>query len=219
MTTGTIRFFDFEALRQTPLAREPFDYVVVPGFVTPQGCEALAETFPRIDGPGNFYLDKLRYGPGFEAFLAAIAAPEFTAACGEKFGIDLGGRARLVSVRAFSGPADGDIHTDSDDKIVTTLIYLNDAWEARGGRLRLLRSANDLDDLVAEVPPFAGTLLAFRRGENSFHGHKRHVGPRRVIQINYLRDPEAARKRRRHWKSISHAFKMMVNRVRGVNRH
>ncbi len=219
MTTGTIRYFDFEALRRTPLTREPFEFVVVPAFLTPEGRKALAESFPRIEGPGNVYLDKLVHGPGFEKFLEAIAAPEFSAACGEKFGVDLLGRARLVSARAFSGPTDGDIHTDHDDKIVTVLLYLNDAWEAEGGRLRLLRSRDNLDDVVAEVPPVAGTMLAFRRSDNSFHGHKRHVGPRRVVQINYLRDPEAARKRRRHWKAVSHAFKMMANRVRGINRH
>ena len=50
----------------------------------------------------------------------------------------------------------------------------------------MLRSATDLEDVVAEVPPLEGTLLAFRRSDNSFHGHKSFVGPRRVIQLNWV---------------------------------
>jgi len=47
--------------------------------------------------------------------------------------------------------------------------------------LRLLRSPTDLDDVILEVPPQQGTLLAFRRSHNSYHGHKQFSGPRRVI--------------------------------------
>ena len=63
---------------------------------------------------------------------------------------------------------------------------MNPEWENSGGRLRLLRSADDLDDVILEVPPAAGTLLAFRRSENSFHGHKPFSGERRVIQFNWV---------------------------------
>jgi hypothetical protein len=219
MSMAAAQIYDLDALRRAPLNRDPFDFVVVPGFLTVEGREAVGRDFPRIERPGNFYLEQLRYGPGFETFLGAMADPAFTVACGEKFGIDLMGRARLVSVRALSGPLDGDIHTDHVDKIVTILIYLNESWEAEGGRLRLLRSPDDLDDVAVEVPPVAGTLIAFRRSDNSYHGHKRHMGPRRVIQINYLRDGDAAQRRQRQWKPVTRAFRVMMNRVRGVNRH
>ena len=67
---------------------------------------------------------------------------------------------------------DGSIHTDSKTKIITVLLYLNEAWDAAGGRLRLLRSGTDLENYVAELPPSNGTLLIFRRSDNSWHGHK-----------------------------------------------
>jgi hypothetical protein len=68
-----------------------------------------------------------------------------------------------------------------------------------GGRLRILRSKVDLDDYAAEVPPAAGTLLAFRRGEKSWHGHATYVGARRVIQLNWLTDMAFVRReQRRH---------------------
>jgi SM-20-related protein len=49
---------------------------------------------------------------------------------------------------------------------------MNPSWENAGGRLRLLRSGTDLDDVILEVPPVEGTLLAFKRSYISWHGHK-----------------------------------------------
>ena len=53
-------------------------------------------------------------------------------------------------------------------------------------RLRLLRGADNLDDYVAEVPPYGGTLLAFKRSDKSWHGHKPISGQRRAIQLNWV---------------------------------
>jgi SM-20-related protein len=36
------------------------------------------------------------------------------------------------------------------------------------------------------VPPDWGTLLAFRRADNSYHGHTPFEGERRSIQINWV---------------------------------
>ena len=71
--------------------------------------------------------------------------------------------------------------------MITVLVYLNTDWSHRGGKLRLLRSATDMEDYVAEVPPVGGTLLAFRRSENSFHGHKPFEGERRIIQLSWVK--------------------------------
>ena len=71
---------------------------------------------------------------------------------------------------------------------------MNSGSDADGGRLRVLRSADDLDDFAAEVPPDAGTLLAFRRSERSWHGHPTFVGVRRVIQLNWVSDEAVVRR-------------------------
>ena len=52
--------------------------------------------------------------------------------------------------------------------------------------MRLLKSADNLDDMIMEVPPVEGTLLAFKRADNSWHGHKPFAGERRVIQFNWV---------------------------------
>ncbi|MGH6817028.1 MAG: 2OG-Fe(II) oxygenase, partial [Hyphomicrobiaceae bacterium] len=78
------------------------------------------------------------------------------------------------------------IHTDSEDKIITVLLYLNETWPHADGRLRLLRNGRDVDDFAAEVPPDNGTLLVFKRSDTSWHGHRPFEGPRRALQMNWM---------------------------------
>jgi hypothetical protein len=67
------------------------------------------------------------------------------------------------------------------------LVYFNQDWTNEEGQLRMLRSASDIEDYAAEVAPLGGTLLAFRRTDDSYHGHKPFVGERRMVQMNYLK--------------------------------
>jgi hypothetical protein len=185
---------DIDALRAMPLAREPYEYVIVPGFVRAEAREALMRDYPRIDKAGSFPVSELNYGPAFAALLDEMESPALRDAFAEKFAVDLTGRPTFITVRGRCQEKDGQIHTDSKDKIITVLIYMNAAWEKDGGRLRLLRSGDNLDDVAAEVPPLAGTLLAFRRSEKSFHGHRPFIGERRVVQLNWLTSAAVARR-------------------------
>jgi hypothetical protein len=176
------------AFRASPLTRQPFDFVIIPEFVKAEARPAINADFPKIDNPGSFPVDKLTYGPAFRKLVDELRGVAFRAACEEKFGIDLAGRPTMMTVRGRCGTRDGNIHTDTGSKIITVLIYMNAQWEEQGGRLRLLRSAHDIEDMIVEIPPTEGTLVAFRRSENSFHGHKPFIGPRRVIQFNWVTD-------------------------------
>jgi len=182
----SLRYLDMAALRATPRASEPFEYLVVPGFVRPDACARINADYPRISQRGSFPVAQLAFGSAFREFLDELESDEFRAAFEEKFNIDLTGRPTTITVRGQCSPKDGQIHTDSLSKIITVLIYMNPAWEESGGRLRLLRSGGDLDDIIAEVPPSEGTLLAFKRADNSWHGHKPFSGPRRAIQFNWV---------------------------------
>jgi hypothetical protein len=199
---------DLAAFRATPLTDRPFPYLVVPGFIRPEARPAINADFPQIDSPGSFPTRQLRFGPAFQALLDALQGPEVRAAFEEKFGLDLGGRPTVVTVRGRCGKRDGQIHTDTASKIITVLIYLNPAWEEAGGRLRLLRSAHDLEDVLVEVPPEEGTLVAFRRSVNSFHGHKPFVGPRRVIQLNWVTGRFSS-----HWGLMRHHLSAWAKRL------
>ena len=105
----------------------------------------------------------------------------------------------MFTVRGECRASDGKIHTDSATKIITVLLYMNENWDKDGGRLRILRNGTDLDDYAEEVPPHGGTLLAFRRSENSWHGHEPFQGQRRAIQMNWVTDKSVvAREQGRH---------------------
>ena len=201
---------DLAALRRTPLTRAPFDYLIVPGFIRPEVQDAVNADYPHLDSPGSFPVEGLSFGPEFGALVEALRGDAVRAAFEEKFGLDLRGRPTTVTVRGRCGARDGRIHTDTESKIITVLLYLNPTWEQPGGRLRLLRSADDLDDVIVEVPPVAGTLLAFRRSANSWHGHRPFVGPRRVVQLNWVTDAAAAR---RH--TMLHRWSAWVKRLVG----
>jgi len=182
----TLRFMDLDAFRATPLTRTPFEFLMVPNFLNAEACTQINRDYPRIGESGSFPVAQLAFGPAFQQFLDELASDEFRAAFAEKFDADLTGRPHTITVRGRCSPRDGRIHTDTKSKILTILIYMNPAWEHAGGRLRLLKSDAGLDDPIMEVPPAAGTLLAFKRSENSWHGHMPFEGERRVIQFNWV---------------------------------
>jgi hypothetical protein len=179
-------YLDIAALRATPLKTEPYDYLVVPGFVRAERFRDVIADYPAVPGPGSHPLPELTVKGHFKALLGEMKGPEFCRAVEEKLGLDLSSRPTMFTVRGECQASDGRIHTDSATKIVTVLLYMNEQWDKDGGRLRILRNGSDLEDYVEEVPPHGGTLLIFRRSENSWHGHERFQGQRRAIQMNWV---------------------------------
>lgn len=184
---------DLEAFAGTTLVREPFPYLIVPGFLKAEARDAVQRDYPEIAKPGSFPISEVDYGPAFETLVEELEGPDLRAAFEAKFEMDLGGRPTMMTVRGRAQAKDGRIHTDSKTKIITVLLYMNGQWEAPGGRLRLLRSEASLDDMLAEVPPDEGTLVAFLVTPNSWHGHGQFVGPRRVIQLNWVTGEDVVR--------------------------
>ncbi|MGE0258935.1 MAG: 2OG-Fe(II) oxygenase [Alphaproteobacteria bacterium] len=181
---------DLDRLRAEPLRRDPFDFVVVEEFVRPERVPGLVAGFPRVAGHGSYPLETVAYEAEFGGLVAELEGDALRREIERKFAIDLSGRPTMITVRGRSDGKDGRIHTDSATKLITLLLYLNPVWDEPGGRLRLLRRCDDLDDFAAEVAPLAGTMVAFRRGDTSFHGHRPHRGERRVIQLNWVTGPE-----------------------------
>jgi hypothetical protein len=200
---------DLEAFRQARLATEPFSYIVVPGFLQPNTAQSVREDFPDIQYPGLLPMEATTPGPRFSELVRELRGPEVTAAFSEKFGVDLTGRPTMVTLRGRCQEKDGRIHTDSEAKLVTALLYLNDQWDGQGGRLRLLRGPDDLTDMIAEVPPELGTLVAFKRSDKSFHGHEAYVGVRRYVMINWMTSGLAAQRELMRHKLSAQAKKML----------
>ncbi len=191
---------DLEAFRTTPLEPEPYDHLVVRGFVKPDSVGAIGADYPEISAGGSYPLSALRFGSAFAKMIDELRMPEVESAFAEKFGIDLSDRPTMVTARGHSRMKDGKIHVDNKSKLITVLIYLNTDWSNQAGRLRILRSRN-IEDFATEVPPRAGTLLAFRCSDRAFHGHTPFVGQRRVIQLNWVKNSWVVRieQIRHHW--------------------
>jgi len=190
---STMSYFNLEALDTATLNHDPFDFLVVPGFLTDTGLEAANRDYPKISTAGNKDLEGLHYGPGFEALLRELTSPDFVQRIATKFAIDLDDAITTITVRKYCEASDGNIHTDHWSKLFTVLLYFNRDWSNTTGQLRMLRSATDIEDYAAEVPPIGGTLLAFRRTRHSWHGHKEFVGERRMLQLNFVKHSRLAR--------------------------
>ena len=202
---------DLDAFDAAPLQRTPFDHVVIRNIVNAQRLEAVLAAFPDLPGPGSHSPKSLRIARPFAEFIAGLESDAFRAALERKFVIGLEGRPTVTTIRGELRASDGAVHTDSRSKIVTVLLYLNRHWHAAGGRLRLLRSP-DLEDYAVEITPQAGTLLAFRRSDTSWHGHASFAGPRRAVQMSYVTDRgTAVREERRH--RLATALKRMTRRL------
>jgi hypothetical protein len=206
-----LSMLDLERFQNTPLTREPFEFLIVPEFVKAEARTAIDRHYPEVNRPGSFPLREVTYGPGFAKLIDEMRSEDFRKSFEEKFNVDLTNRPDMITVRGRCSEKDGKIHTDSDTKIITILIYMNSAWESSGGQLRLLRSGNNLDDVILEVPPTEGTLLAFRRSSNSWHGHKPFSGPRRVIQFNWVTSEAVVRREQNR-----HRLSAWTKRIRGA---
>jgi hypothetical protein len=178
---------------ETLVRGSPFAFLIAHDLLPDSAIDDLDADFPRYRDAGFFPYDPSECGPSFNALISEFTAPAFANAIGRKLGIpDLGRYPTLVTVSRSLNKSHGKIHTDGKSKVVTALIYLNRDWpNVSGGCLRFLNSPDDINSLIVpEVRPIYGTLVAFRRADNSFHGHLPHEGERRVIQVAWVINEE-----------------------------
>jgi SM-20-related protein len=187
-------YLDYAALEKTALAAAPFPHLLVPNFISRPDVARIGADFPVLPGPGAFPPGSFSPKGHFAALMDELIGPRFRDTVEHKFGMDLSAFPLVYTVRGEVRAQDGGVHADSKSKLMTVLIYLNEDWSAEGGRLRLLRSPDGLAEPVVEIAPVGGTLLVFRRSENSWHGHLPHVGRRRAVQLNWMRDEQIARR-------------------------
>ncbi|MBL4780752.1 MAG: 2OG-Fe(II) oxygenase [Porticoccaceae bacterium] len=206
---------ELDIFRNERLRTDPYPYLVVPGFVRGDALAAVLQDFPDIQHPGSIPVAEVTGGEAYQALLQELQSEKFRAVVAEKFALNLDGFPTLTTVRGVMREKDGRIHTDSKTKVVTVLLYLNDSWEAEGGNLRVLRDGEDIENFVEEVPPSAGTLMAFKVTDNCWHGHKPVVGKRLSIQMNYLIG-EAAKGKHQFFHGLSAKLKKLFSRSASV---
>ena len=199
---------NIDKLRAAKLETDPYLYTIVPGFLSAETVRRINATYPNIEKGGSYPIESLDESMAISEVIDELDGPEFQRAIEEKFAVDLADRPKMYSLRGYTRAKDGQIHTDSKDKIITVLLYLNENWQQPGGRLRLLRNGHDVDDFVAEVPPDNGTLLIFKRSDNSWHGHHPFEGPRRSLQMNWMTSEGS-----KGWHKVRHTLSAAVKKM------
>ncbi len=177
---------NLDKLRSAQVETNPFNYTIVPAFLGADSVARINATYPNIEKGGSYPVESLENTMAIKDVIAELDSPEFEAVIEEKFNVTLEGRPKMYSLRGYTRAKDGSIHTDSKDKIITVLLYLNENWQQPGGRLRILRDGKNVDNYAAEVAPDNGTLLVFKRSDTSWHGHHPFDGPRRSLQMNWM---------------------------------
>lgn len=197
---SALSILDVSAVRAAPVAREPYPYTLGTNVLNPDAIDAIRRDFPDIAKPGYLTVGEVALKGRFKALIDELESDAFSEILGEKFGIDLVSCPRLTTIMRKSQLKYGSIHTDGPSKVLTLLVYMNDAWDApAAGRLRVLYDGRNYAPFAVEVPPTMGTMFAFLRADNSWHGHEPFEGERRVVQVAWLKDAaELERKRKRN---------------------
>jgi hypothetical protein len=206
-TDMKLSMIDVEKVNKARLETSPYEYIVVSDFIKDASKDKLIEKYPQVKAAGSFPLPSVSCSPEFMQLIDEMNSDAFRQAIEKKFNLNLEGRPTMFTVRGNCRLKDGQVHTDSETKIITVLLYMNPSWEKnQGGRLRVLNS-NNIDDIKTEISPDVGTLLVFKRSDNSWHGHLPYEGPRKVIQMNWVTDQKVVDKEqnRHRWSAV---FKM-----------
>ena len=177
---------DYDVLAAEPLRTDPYPFIIARDMIAADRAPAIEADFPEMEKAGSIPIDKLSYGPAFAELVEELKSDRFRSLMGEKFGVDLKDKEILVTARGKMRIKDGNIHTDTPEKLITILIYFNRDWPDRTSALRILRNGEDLEDYVEEARPLLGTMVAFKVTDNCWHGHTEMVGERKSIQMNYL---------------------------------
>jgi SM-20-related protein len=197
-----------DKLKAAKIETSPFKYTIIPGFLSPEMVSRINATYPKIEKGGSYPIESLDASMAIKEVIDELDGPEFEQAVAGKFSVDIAGKPKMYSLRGYTRAKDGQIHTDSKDKIITVLLYLNENWQQPGGRLRILRSGQNVDDFAAEVPPDNGTLLVFKRSDNSWHGHHPFEGPRRSLQMNWMTSEGS-----KGWHKVRHTISAAMKKL------
>lgn len=209
---SNLRLVDADVVRNASLSKEPYSFFLGGNFLRQEAIEDLRRDFPDISKPGYLTVDEVALKGEFKALIDELEGPELTEVLSLKFGKNLHSHPRLTTIMRRSQAKYGAIHTDGASKVMTMLVYMNDAWDdGQGGRLRVLYDEKNYEPYALEIPPTMGNVFAFLRSDNSWHGHKPFTGERKVVQIAWVKDQaELDRKKRRN--DVAQIFKSIFGR-------
>ncbi|WP_226648867.1 2OG-Fe(II) oxygenase [Microbulbifer variabilis] len=198
-----------ERLNSAEVKPSPFPHFYLEHSLASDEASALIADFPPLHKGGSFNIKDVKTSERLRSFVEQFGSAEVRRILGEKFAVDLSDKPMMATLRGYSRAKDGRIHTDSKTKLITVLIYLNNDWSAPTGRLRILRSGDNMDDYSDELLPGPSSLVAFKVTDNCWHGYPSFVGKRQAIQINFL-SGDKAKKKHQFFHGISARLKSLL---------
>ena len=204
---------DFERFTPELLASEPYRWAFVGQLFSPADAADLAGTFPRdhfktvkgYDGEKGYEYEARSLvmmgasvasrteflSPSCRRLADDMLSASDREAMSRLTGMDLRELPLEINVFHYGRSAWLGPHVDLQDKLVTHVLYFNDAWEERdGGCLTVLRSP-DMNDAERVILPLIGNSVVLVRSQDSWHAVSRvrddcHVS-RRSMAITFYR--------------------------------
>ncbi len=139
MASGGV--LDLDVIRKARLQREPYEYILSDHFVRAGAIADVQKSFPDLRTAGFHPVDDMNLTGAFGDMINEMKGPGLASALSDAFGTDFTKYPRFITVRKVSAVHEGRIHCDSESKIMSLLLYLNDGWSSPDGRLRVLRSS------------------------------------------------------------------------------
>ena len=204
---------DLTQFKQQRLSAEPYRWALVDQLFAPADARALVETFPRdhfktvkgYDGEKGYEYEarslvhmgadkptqRHSLSDAWRRLAEDLLSPAYRNALSQFTGVDLSSLPLEANAFHYGRSAWLGPHVDLEDKIVTHVLYFNEAWnESDGGCLTILGSG-DMAQVVKTIPPVIGNSSVLVRSTNSWHAVTRVVDTcrisRRSVAITFYR--------------------------------
>ena len=202
------KYLNLKKIQESEVQKDYFPFFMVnDSFLEDVDSSQLVEDFPDISEGGSFPVDH-NSGQNIKDLINELEGPEFRKLLEEKFNVELKNKPAVTTLRGYSRLKDGKIHTDSNTKTVTVLLYLNQNWNENEGHLRLLKDSEDMNSYIEEVPCTLGSMVGFKVTKNCWHGFQPYEGKRLSLQLNYISSQSLGLHNARH--RISAFFKRFL---------
>lgn len=182
---------DLSALTAARLEEDPYQWCRVGPLFSPDVAQRLSQHIPLADSELREGRDRRRSWRYFvrplvamgastaarpaglddtwRALATELAGHPYREALSALTGVDLTGLDLEANVFSYPPGSFQEPHPDLPEKIVTHVLWFNEAWDVSyGGCLRILRSSDEAD-VAHELLPELGWSAVFVRSEHSWH--------------------------------------------------
>jgi Rps23 Pro-64 3,4-dihydroxylase Tpa1-like proline 4-hydroxylase len=192
---------DFTHIARHTLQTQPYAWAQIDDLFSPENAAALAATFPHdhfktVAGYGGekdyeyearALIDMERHAIQYPEELSTawlnlardFLSPSYRSAMSALTDCDLMTAPLEVNVFHYGPGACLGPHPDLPDKLVTHILYFNQAWDRRDGGCLTILQNGDAASVVAEIEPLVGNSTVLVRSEKSWHAVSRVVNSSR----------------------------------------